>query len=83
MKQYNRTKAKYIHEEHINSVLFYSVNVLHGICLPTHLLCVGILFSIPRIYPKTICQYTHRSLKFYQSNYKKEALCMIVSIYNI
>ena len=46
MKQYNRTKAKYIqisrsYEEHINSVLFYShVNILHGVCLPTHLSCV-------------------------------------------
>ena len=37
------------YEERINSVLFYShVNILHGICLHTHLLCVGISFSIPR-----------------------------------
>ena len=37
------------YKERFNSVLFYSlVNILHGICLPTHLLCIGISFSIPR-----------------------------------
>ena len=56
MKQYNRTKAKYIqisrsYEEHINSVLFYShVNILHGVCLPTHLSCVGRNIILDSVY---------------------------------